>query len=154
MLGYGYSAFWIVGSPGVNAIWAAVQWEVPTAHSGFLEVLLQLGWAGAGLVAAMALGTAAMAVLALFRGPRRRGMWMLLQLVILLILNYSESALLNPDLQTVFWMMMFLALQERPASQVVRPDWRRAGYVAGRGPEGSSIGLGAGAGAGVGQGAG
>uniref|UniRef100_UPI00135B94B3 O-antigen ligase family protein n=1 Tax=Roseomonas sp. 18066 TaxID=2681412 RepID=UPI00135B94B3 len=130
LLGYGYSAFWIIGSPGVNAIWAAVQWEVPTAHSGFLEVLLQLGWVGAGLVASMAIGTAIYASMALFRGPRRRGMWMLLQLVILLILNYSESALLNPDLQTVFWIMMLLALQERPVAPRPTPEWRRKGFVA------------------------
>jgi O-antigen ligase len=133
LLGHGYSAFWIIGSPGVNAIWAAVQWEVPTAHSGYLEVLLQLGWIGAALVLVMALGTAVYAGMALFRGPRRRGLWMLLQLVVLVILNYSESALLNPDLQTVFWILMLLALQERPAAAAPRADWRRPGFVARRG---------------------
>ncbi|MEZ5954524.1 MAG: O-antigen ligase family protein [Hyphomonas sp.] len=45
-LGYGYGAFW--GPDSIPARWVriAVQWEAPTAHNGWLEVLLAVGGIG------------------------------------------------------------------------------------------------------------
>lgn len=110
LLGYGYSAFWIAGTAGVRAIWEAIQWETPTAHSGYLEVLLQVGWVGAGVLLLVLLTTLWRIGLALARGVRRRAGWMILYIGVLAVLSYSESALLGPDLQTVFWMLGFLAI--------------------------------------------
>lgn len=133
LLGTGYAAFWIADSPGVLAIQERVQWAVPSAHSGYLEVLLQLGWVGAALVALLAAVTLLWALLALARGPRRHAMWTLMLAGVLLILNQSESALLNPDLPMIFWLMLLVVLQQAPPRAAEPPAWRRLGYVAGGG---------------------
>lgn len=133
LLGIGYAAFWIADSPGVLAIQERVQWAVPSAHSGYLEVLLQLGWAGAVLVMLLAAVTLLWALVALARGPRRHAMWTLMLAGVLVILNQSESALLNPDLPMIFWLMVLVALQQAPPREAERPGWRRLGYVAGGG---------------------
>lgn len=48
-LGYGYGAFWDINS--APAIWVrdVVEWLAPTAHNGWLEVCLSLGFAGVTL---------------------------------------------------------------------------------------------------------
>jgi exopolysaccharide production protein ExoQ len=52
ILGYGYSAFWN-GMNGESArIVFATGWNVPYAHNGYLDVCLQLGLMGFGLLAA------------------------------------------------------------------------------------------------------
>ncbi|WP_305123173.1 O-antigen ligase [Roseomonas sp. GC11] len=130
LLGHGYAAFWLPDSPQVQAIRDIVQWNVPSAHSGYLEVLVQLGWVGGVLLAMMALGTLALALRALWHGPRRRGLWLLMLLLVIGIFNQSESALLNPDLPMAYWLMMLLAVQERSPRAVPVPAWRRAGYSA------------------------
>jgi O-antigen ligase len=112
LLGHGYFAFWIIGSRGMQRVWDLVEWEPPTAHSGYLEVLLQLGALGAALGAVMLAVTLFRAIRGLFGGNARRASWILMFLVILSILSYSESALFNPDLQTVFWMLGTMALME------------------------------------------
>jgi exopolysaccharide production protein ExoQ len=50
LLGYGYSAFWagFRGESGNVAL--LLGWAVPHAHNGFLEVALELGLVGVGLV--------------------------------------------------------------------------------------------------------
>lgn len=112
LLGHGYFAFWIDGMPGMRRIWDLVEWEVPTAHSGYLEVLLQLGALGAALGATMLAVTLFRAIRGLFGGNARRASWILMFLVILAILSYSESVLFNPDMQTIFWMLGTMALMD------------------------------------------
>jgi O-antigen ligase len=120
LLGHGYSAFWNEASPTVQLIWIAVGWETPNAHSGFLEILLQLGWVGLGLVVLLAAGTLGMALLALVRGPRGAGLWVLLVLGLMGIVGRTESTLLNPDLLMLFWMAAWLAVGSRPENPASR----------------------------------
>lgn len=48
-LGYGYGAFWL-GWDGPSAeVWSKLNWYLPNAHNGFLELWLNLGWLGLGL---------------------------------------------------------------------------------------------------------
>jgi O-antigen ligase len=110
LTGYGYAAFWIVDTPGVRYIWDVTEWEVPTAHSGYREVLLQLGAVGAAAgfcILGVALWRIARAI---GRGQARRAVWMMMFLVILSVLSFSESALFNPDMQLVLWMLGTMAL--------------------------------------------
>ncbi|MCB9961301.1 MAG: O-antigen ligase [Hyphomonas sp.] len=48
-LGYGYGAFWGEHSAPAHWVRLAVHWEAPTAHNGWLEVLLAIGFVGLGL---------------------------------------------------------------------------------------------------------
>jgi O-antigen ligase len=110
LLGHGYSAFWLAGTPGMRRIWDLVEWETPTAHSGYLEVLLQLGALGAVLGFTLLTVSLVRALRGLFGGNARRAAWILMFLVILSILSYSESVLFNPDMQMIFWMLGSMAL--------------------------------------------
>lgn len=46
LLGYGYGAFWAPESDPGNWVREALQWDAPTAHNGWLEVTLALGFVG------------------------------------------------------------------------------------------------------------
>ena len=93
--GFGYSAFWVRGSDPADFIRLETQWPVPSAHNGWIDLLVQLGWPGAilvGIVMAVAiLGTA-------FRlngsGPRE-GWFGMAYLAVFTLLSLSESVLLS-----------------------------------------------------------
>jgi O-antigen ligase len=93
--GYGYAAFW---EPDLGPAWYVrrdVQWEAPTAHNGWLEVLIQLGWPGLVLVAAH-LSVAALAALA--RLPRgEEAYWAVLSLALFVLFSLSESTILQQN---------------------------------------------------------
>lgn len=110
LLGHGYAAFWLENSRNVRALTELVAWEVPNAHSGYLEVLLQLGWAGMALVALMGVATLALAVRAMLRGQVALGLWAVLVLAVVGIVNRTESVLLNPDFPMLFWLLALVAI--------------------------------------------
>lgn len=128
-LGHGYAAFWLENSRNVRALVELVQWDVPNAHSGYLEVLLQLGWMGMALVGLLALVTLGWAVAAALRGQVSRALWAVLVLAMVAVLNRTESVLLNPDFPMVFWLLALLALQEAPRATRPAPpmELRRPG---------------------------
>ncbi|MFL1463816.1 O-antigen ligase family protein [Roseococcus sp. DSY-14] len=110
LLGHGYAAFWLGGAREVRALAELVAWEVPNAHSGYLEVLLQLGWAGLALVGLMALATVALALRAALRGQVALALWAVLVLAVVAVMNRTESVLLNPDFPLLFWLLALVAL--------------------------------------------
>ena len=50
-LGYGYGAFWDLGSNPGNWVRELLEWDAPTAHNGWIEVTLALGIVGLLLLA-------------------------------------------------------------------------------------------------------
>lgn len=46
LLGYGYGAFWDLGSNPGNWVREMLEWDAPTAHNGWIEVTLALGIVG------------------------------------------------------------------------------------------------------------
>jgi len=48
-LGYGYGAFWLGWNGPSAEVWSTLNWYLPNAHNGFLELWLNLGWLGLGL---------------------------------------------------------------------------------------------------------
>ena len=109
-LGFGYNAFWLQGYGSAELIWQRVGWIAPTAHSGYLDVMLQLGFAGLLAVALINLVTLLRVVRAMLDGQRRLAFWVAMLVVVYGVYNYSESLLLRPDLQFLLWIMGALAL--------------------------------------------
>ncbi len=92
-LGFGYAAFWEKTSAPAAFVRAQTGWDVPSAHNGWLDILVQLGGVGVALCA-LVLGGAY--VLALTRAlDRRDGGWALIYLTIFLITAFSESVLMQ-----------------------------------------------------------
>lgn len=49
-VGYGFAAFWEKGSVPAEVVKKETGWMVPNAHNGWLDLLLQVGWVGVGLL--------------------------------------------------------------------------------------------------------
>ncbi|WP_292053316.1 MULTISPECIES: O-antigen ligase family protein [unclassified Brevundimonas] len=107
-LGYGYNAFWGKDSVPANWIRHSTGWDVPSAHHGWLDILLELGWTGAILTG----GVTGLSVLVhLFRVGgygAREGWWSLAYLGIFILLSLSESVVMTA--QNLPWVLCIAAL--------------------------------------------
>ncbi|MBE7217625.1 MAG: O-antigen ligase family protein [Caulobacteraceae bacterium] len=135
LAGYGYGAFWERYSIPARLIRKETGWAVPSAHNGWLDLLLQLGWIGAGLFA-LAAGLALVALL--LRAPRTRdGGFALVYLVLFLMQTLSESVIEEPN--TLAWALVVAVITcglaprawrvqapPRPAAVLPPPMWRTA----------------------------
>ncbi|WP_428149362.1 O-antigen ligase family protein [Brevundimonas sp.] len=93
--GFGYQAFWGKDSVPAAFIRAETQWPVPSAHNGWIDLLIQLGWPGA-ITVGITVGIAT--VVTVFRIPgsgAREGYWAVGYLLVFLLLSLSESVLLS-----------------------------------------------------------
>jgi exopolysaccharide production protein ExoQ len=92
-LGYGYNGFWNDwNSPGAT-VWYAVSWTPPNAHSGFLDLWLDVGLLG---VIIFAIGFCTTLVNGLNWMRTDKGwlsLWTLLYLVYFVLGNLTESSL-------------------------------------------------------------
>ncbi len=92
-LGFGYAAFWDKDSIPAQFIRRETGWNVPSAHNGWLDMLVQLGLVGVAACLALVLAGLALAAARLLRA--RDGNWALIYLGIFLITCTSESALMS-----------------------------------------------------------
>src|SRR5580704_217696 len=106
-LGYGYNAFWL-GIDGQSAdVWKAVGWAAPNAHNGLLEIWLDLGTIGVA-VAVFSLGSSLRKAFHLVRETRAMEFaWPLLFLIVLIVLNLTESAFLEGN--SIYWFLYVVA---------------------------------------------
>jgi hypothetical protein len=110
--GYGYAAFWADKLGPAWFVRRDIGWVATTAHNGWLDLLLQLGWTGVALFGAHLALSAFAAGLRLFSGPE--GLWVLLSTGLLLLSSLSESTfLLQNNLNTVLYFATTAKLLER-----------------------------------------
>lgn len=94
-LGYGYGAFWR-GFEGPSAeVWKDSKFHPFYSHNGFLDVWLDLGMLGLGLVLASLLITFRAAFRIWRKAPTFEGSWPFLFLIYLLVSNLTEGSLLR-----------------------------------------------------------
>lgn len=113
--GFGYSAYWGVDSIPAEFIRLETQWPVPSAHNGWIDLLIQLGWPGAILTGGVVLLAA---VTTLFRIPgagAREGYWGVGYLLVFLLLSLSESVLLSHA--NLPWTMLLAILARALAAE-------------------------------------
>jgi len=112
-LGYGYKAFWTPDSIPAHIVQKETNWDVPSAHNGWLDQLIQLGWIGVILFATC---LAAGYFCALFRFDRvRDGYFSVLILVLFSFLILSESFILSHN--SLIWALFVCALTRLTASE-------------------------------------
>ncbi|MFC5343519.1 O-antigen ligase family protein [Brevundimonas staleyi] len=125
--GFGYQAFWGRESVPAAFIRAETQWPVPSAHNGWIDLLIQLGWPGAitvGITVALA------TVVSVFRIPgsgAREGYFAIGYLLVFLLLSLSESVLLSHA--NLPWTLLLAILARALAFS---PDPVRAPLATGR----------------------
>lgn len=100
-LGYGYYAFWL--PPEGPAYWVrqAVGWPVQSAHSGWLETALGLGFVGAGIFALQLSATLVRGARAIFDSDA--GLWAPAFLATFALYTLSESHVLAAN--DLFWII-------------------------------------------------
>ncbi|MBS0559423.1 MAG: O-antigen ligase family protein [Proteobacteria bacterium] len=118
--GYGYSGFWNEDSRAVQYIWQAIDWKAPSAHNGYIDVLLQIGIPGLALYLAMWIWITYYGALAARRSNEAEPLWILLFMTLVMLLNTDEGPLPYPDQYTA---MM-------PAIMIYLSRWRRANLLA------------------------
>ncbi len=124
--GYGYAAFWVDPLGPARMISDTLQWEVPTAHNGWLEVGLSMGYPG---ITALAVMTGIALVKAIGISFGRHGPWVAIFIVQMMIFSFSESLLLEQNTYATmfFTFMVSYALVARKVPNTptpVRPNRR------------------------------
>lgn len=127
LLGFGYQSFWTTGSPDAWAIWGAVGWMPPNAHSGYRETLLGTGLVGFTLLLVVT-ARATWQGASLHVGDPEGG-WLGLNLFVgsFLVMNLTESMfMLQNDIYWTLFMSCAIAFslrhREAAARRSVRAD--------------------------------
>lgn len=109
--GLGYGGFWAgVGGPSTG-IAARLNWGPPgQAHSGYLDVINELGYAGFGLVMLLLLSHAAKVVTVYRSGDTEFALFHAAILLAALITNYAESSLLRTT--HIWWIVLCTSMVE------------------------------------------
>jgi O-antigen ligase len=107
VLGYGYSAFWL-GLKGESAnIVLATKWMVPTAHNGFLDLLLQLGAVGLVLFSISLCQGCSAAVWCLRHVGGEAAEWAGGVMLMTILYNFDETSVMLP--RELLWVLYCLA---------------------------------------------
>lgn len=119
-LGYGYGAYW--NDPLGPSYWvrSALQWGVPSAHNGWIDL-----WLGGGLVAVALFGIYTLVILCfmvdrIFRGGTET-YWVVLSTLMFIAFSLSESTILQQN--DISWVI-FVATSAKLLS-LEKPFWRR-----------------------------
>jgi len=109
-LGYGYYVFWLPDTGPAYWVRQAVQWQVQSAHSGWLELALGMGRVGVALFALQLLATIARGTTAL--KDASAGLWAPAFVAAFALYTVSESHVMQAN--DVFWTI-YVAVAARLA---------------------------------------
>ena len=102
-LGSGFDAFWIGNKGPSGEVQEIVGWAVPSAHNGFLEIWLALGLTGLAIFFLGFWIYCKRCIQLFLRGDNWDAVWPLLFLILLVVLNFTQSALVSPNY--TFWIL-------------------------------------------------
>jgi exopolysaccharide production protein ExoQ len=118
VLGAGFESFWL--GPRLERIWSRYWWRPNEAHNGYLEIYLNLGWAGVALLLTLIL-TGYKTVFGAWRNNLPAGSLRLAYFFIGLVFNFTEAAYFR--ILAPVWLFFLLAIVRVP------PGLRRQNQV-------------------------
>jgi O-antigen ligase len=118
ILGTGFESFWL--GPRLATVWRSYTWGPTQAHSGYLEIYLQLGWIGVILLAVI-IATGYRTVTAALRQKLPTANLMLAYFFVGLTYNFTEAAFFR--MMASAWILLLLSMTRLPKQFV--PKFRR-----------------------------
>jgi O-antigen ligase len=112
-LGFGFGAFWEKTSVPAQVIRKQTHWLVPTAHNGWLDLLVQVGWIGVALFAIVL--TVTLIALLTRTYSLGDGYFCLAFMMVFLTLSLSESVLEQHNNLPWSLFVAIMALAFRPS---------------------------------------
>lgn len=103
VLGHGYEAFWTTDN--FNAVAAEIDWAPATAHSSFLECLLDLGYVGFAIMLTIIVVILARLMWNAARDRQPHQGFVLAFFVFTLIYGFTEAGIRSPSTATFFLML-------------------------------------------------
>lgn len=105
VLGYGVAAFWHgLDGDGSRYIIERAGWLVPDSHQGFLDMILQIGYLGAAMVALSLWQTFNRGLSRVRLFKTWASGWPAVGVLYMVFANLSESSLLAPN--SIFWILV------------------------------------------------
>jgi exopolysaccharide production protein ExoQ len=101
--GYGYSAFWDADSQAATRIREELNWGVPHGHNGYIDMTLELGFAGLLLLLAGYVLAARRATDYFQRGVEREAIWPLIFLSFFFLYQLNEGSIVAGN--TIYWIL-------------------------------------------------
>jgi exopolysaccharide production protein ExoQ len=108
ILGHGYGVFWEFSSQEATRIRGAIGWEAPSAHDGYLDLVLDVGLVGLLLYAVAYAVTLRRAIVLFRRGPPSDMNWPLLLLAEIFLCQITESSIVTPH--STYWILYVAAV--------------------------------------------
>ena len=106
LLGWGYMATWDPTDPQTVAIWKEFRWVIGSAHNAYLDVALQLGLVGLGLLLTIIAVACHRAQACCKRGLLPLGWFSLVFIAGALLYGVSETGL--GQNQSIFWLLLIV----------------------------------------------
>jgi exopolysaccharide production protein ExoQ len=108
LFGYGFQGFWTPGH--VVRVSASQDWLIMHGHSGYLDLLLDLGYVGLALMIAILIAAARRAYV-YFRGTNDPTWLFMMSLVVMaIIMSFLDTHLLTSSLRNLIWLVAFAKL--------------------------------------------
>lgn len=117
VMGHGFGGFWIGGNSASARISQELNWEIPNAHNGFLDIFLDLGYVGFGVFIVIYISKLFSFMKAYSLHRERVYEWGVMYMLLFLIYNFLESNLLR---QNSFLWILFVTTIVSYALQLAR----------------------------------
>ncbi|MFN6561631.1 MAG: O-antigen ligase family protein [Nostoc sp. ChiSLP01] len=124
LLGYGYGAFWYgADTSGAAYVQESAGWATPSAHNGFLDLLLALGIVGFLVFLADFLSSFLKGIY-LIRLNRmlENNVWLLIYLTFLAFANFTESVLIEQN--SIEWTLYVSAILSSQLSHNFKQNYK------------------------------
>jgi O-antigen ligase len=118
LFGAGYESFWL-GSR-LTRMWELHWWHPNEAHNGYIEIYLNLGWIGIGLLGVLVV-TGYRNIIAALRRGQDAGSLRLAFFVIALVFDFTESAIKSLSPVWIFFLLATIVVPKASASNSLAP---------------------------------
>jgi exopolysaccharide production protein ExoQ len=118
LAGVGFESFWL--GPRLEKMWSMYSWHPNQAHSGYVEVFVNLGWTGVALLG-LVIATGYRTVVAAWHRKLPTGSLWVAYFVVGVVFNFTEAAFFR--MMAPVWILFLLAITRVPELQCseIRP---------------------------------